>query len=115
MNVPLPAMINLAVEHWRISAWMKQHRLTAAPAAAQARHALRHIEDVLRGCDLEIKDFAAGHPFDPGLAVRVVDTTDDPTLPEGQSVIAETLAPMVLWRGQVVKQADVVTRRGTQR
>jgi hypothetical protein len=53
-----------------------------------------------------------GHPFDAGLAARVVDSTDDPSLPPGSAVVAETVSPLVLWRGSVAKPADVVTRVG---
>ena len=47
------------------------------PAAAQARHALRRMDDFLRLCELEVQTMD-GRPFDPGLAVRVIDTVDDP-------------------------------------
>ena len=55
-----------------------------------------------------------GLPFDAGMAARVIDTVDDPKLPAGKSFVAETLSPLVLWRGNVVRDADIVTRRGTQ-
>jgi hypothetical protein len=54
-----------------------------------------------------------GRPHDAGLAATVIDTVDEPTLPKGQTIVIETLSPMVLWRGQVVKTAEVVTGRGT--
>ena len=44
--------------------------------------------------------------------MRVIDAVDDPALPAGEAVIAETLSPLVLWRGRVIRSADVVTRRG---
>ena len=53
-----------------------------------------------------------GRPFDPGLAVRVVDTVEDETFPTGKIIIDETLSPMVLHHGRVVKPADIVTRAG---
>ena len=82
--------------------------------AAPARHALRKIEDFLRSLGSEAQSMD-GQKFDPGLAVRVVDAFDDPALPTGETEIAETLSPMVLWKDRVVKPADVVTRRGTGR
>ena len=113
LSVPLPALVGLCVEHWRLAKW-----LAARPAHgtgdAPARHALRRMEDFLKLCELEARDLD-GLPFDPGLAVRVVDTTDDPRLPEGTAVIGETLSPMVIWRGAVAQPADVVTRKGTAR
>jgi len=80
-----------------------------APAAA---HALRKWEDFLKSFELETVSLD-GRPHDAGLAATVIDTVDEPTLPHGQTVVIETLSPIVLWRGQVVKTAEVVTGRGT--
>ena len=60
-------------------------------------------------CELEVQSLD-GRPFDPGLAVRVIDSVADPSLPRGTALIAETLSPLILWRGQVVKAADVVVK-----
>ena len=109
LEVPLPSLVGLAIEWWRLSATLGQ-----PGSAGAARHALRKIEDFLRRCELEVQ-VMDGRPFDPGLAVRVVDAVDDETLPAGRSVIAETVSPLVLWRGRVAKEAEVVTRRGTGR
>ena len=118
LSVPLPALVGLCVEHWRLTKWLAARRPgpggDASSGNAPARHALRRMEDFLKLCVLEARDLD-GLPFDPGLAVRVVDTTDDPRLPEGTAVVAETLSPMVLWRGAVARPADVVTRKGTAR
>jgi hypothetical protein len=111
-NVSLEALISLGVEHWRLATCLTSVDLRSA--SAQARHALRRMEDVLRDCGLEVRNMD-GLPFDAGLAARVIDTVDDPRLAEGSAVISETLSPLVLWRGAVVKAADVVTRRGTKR
>ena len=110
LNIPLTSLVNLAVEHWRLTVWAAGH---PARDAAASRHALRRMEDFLKMCDLEVRTLD-GHPFDAGLAARVVDSTDDPQMPGGMIVIAETLSPMVLWRGKVVKAADVATVVGTK-
>lgn len=109
LNVPLAALVNLAVEHWRLTGWAST---LPAGGAALARHALRRMHDTLAACELTVRSMD-GQPFDAGLAVRVVDTVDDPALPEGRATIAETVAPMVLWRAAVVRPAEVVVRRGT--
>jgi hypothetical protein len=113
MTVGLPALIGLAVEQWRLASWLEAVRAPAGTVAA-VRHSTRKIEDFLKACDLEVRAMN-GHPFDAGLAVEVVDTVDDPALPVGHSIVAETLSPMILWRGTVVKAAEVVTRRGTRK
>ena len=121
LSIPLPALVGLCVEHWRLARSLASRPATragepphgASPGGdAAARHALRRIEDFLKLCELEARNLD-GHPFDPGLAVRVVDTIDDSRLAEGKAVIDETLSPVVLWRGAVAKPADVVTRKGT--
>ena len=108
LDVPLPELIALAVEHWRLSRW-----LAGQPAgqAGTARHAIRRIDDFVKGCELEVRDLD-GRPFDAGLAARVVDAVEDGRLPPGRAMIAETVSPLVLWKGNVVKAAEVVTRRG---
>ncbi|MDB5172633.1 MAG: hypothetical protein JWN51_1406 [Phycisphaerales bacterium] len=107
LSVPMKGLVGLGVEYWRLSQWLEQN---PSAGSAPARHALRRLDDFLRECELEVRGMD-GRPFDPGLAVRVVDTIDDPAMPDGQAVIAETMAPMILWRGQVVKPADVVVKR----
>ena len=112
LNLPLPALIDLGIEHWRLTGWLT----TAGQQAdcALARHALRRMEDFLRNCELEIRSLD-GQPFDAGMAARVVESVDDPQLGQGKVVVEETLVPLVLWRGTVVRPADVVTRSGTRK
>jgi hypothetical protein len=105
IDVPLAALINLGIEHWRLA-----EALGPSPAAA-ARHALRRIADFLKLCELDVRTLD-GRPFDAGLAARVIDSVEDASLPAGAVVIAQTLSPLVFWRGRVVRSADVVTCRG---
>ena len=114
LDVPLAALVELGVEHWRLSRWLAKFPADAERASAPARHALRRMDDFLRQRGLEISTLD-GKPFEAGLAARVVDAEDDPALPEGSAVVAETLSPMVAWCGTVVRPADVVTRRGPNR
>jgi hypothetical protein len=111
LSVPLPELISLAVERWRLAGALDE---LPSGAGSLARHALRKMEDFLRGCELEARTMD-GQVFDAGLAVQVVDSVDDPRLPGGTHLIDETLSPLVLWKGRVVKSAQVVTRRGTLR
>ena len=52
-----------------------------------------------------------GQPYDPGLAVEVVDVHEETDGPDGYGLIEETISPMVLWRGTVVSHGQIVTRR----
>jgi len=105
MDVSLSSLIGLAIEWWRLSSAL------ASGSSAPARHALRKIEDFLHECDLEVYAMD-GKAFDPGFAMRVIDAVDDPALPADTMIVDQTVSPMVLWRGGVVKSAEVITRRG---
>ena len=109
IEIELQPLIELAVEHWRL-----ERSLSSASAGdlAPARHATRRIGDFLKRFELEARSLD-GMACDAGLAARVVDVVDDPALPAGEAIVDETLSPLVLWRGKVIKQADVATRRGT--
>ena len=110
LAVPLSAMVTLAVEYWRLSNWLA--RIPSAVPAGPARHALRRMEELLKLCDLEVVSFDR-RDYDAGLAVTVIDTIDDPKLPVGKTIVAQTLSPMVLHKGAVVRNAEVTIRRGT--
>jgi hypothetical protein len=106
LSVPLTSLVNLAIEQWRLAAWLQ----TAGNGvgAGPARHAVRKLQDFLRANHLEVQTLE-GRAFDPGLAATVVDRIEDRSLPADQVIIVETLSPMVLWRDQVVRAAEVVT------
>ena len=109
LSVGLQDMVALAIEHWRLSGAVAGVR---GPGASLVRHALRKMEDVLRRYELEARSMNA-QPFDAGLAATVVDSADDPRLARGRVVVEQTLSPLVLWRGRVIKEAQVAVRRGT--
>jgi hypothetical protein len=104
--VSLSSLVQLAVEYWRLATWLKT--TTASASAGPARHAVRKLEDFLKKHELDVQSLD-GRPFDAGLAAKVIDTTEDPSLPAGQVMIIETLSPMVLYRDQVVRPAEIVT------
>ena len=106
--IELQPLIELALDHWRL-----ERSLAGASGneLAAARHASRRIGDFLKRFELEARSLE-GMNSDGGLAARVLDVVDDPALPEGKAVVDETLSPLVLWRGKVVRQAEVATRRG---
>lgn len=108
LPVPFTALVNLAVEYWRLSRWLQS--AGASSGAGPARHSVRKLEEFLRRHELDVQTLD-GRTFDPGLAVKVIDTIEKNSLPAGQTVIEETLSPIVLWRGQVVREAEVVTAR----
>lgn len=108
LQVPLEALVALAVEHWRLSNWLAQQN---GHDTAAARHAVGRLGDFLSAFELEARSLD-GQVADAGLAARVVEAVDDPSMPAGSARIEETLSPLILWQGKVIKEAQVVTRRG---
>jgi hypothetical protein len=106
LNVSLSSLAELAVEWWRLERWAG----AAEESLPQARHAARRFGRFLAEHGLEVLD-VTGHAYEPGLAVEVLDAFDDAGLPAGSQVVDETVAPIVLYRGAVVRHGQVVVRR----
>jgi len=109
LNVPLASLAELAVEWWRLERWAGE----ADDSSPQARHVARRLGKFLSEQGLEVLD-VTGRAYEPGLAVEVLDAFDDPRLPSGAQVIGETVAPVVLFRGAVVRHGQVVVKRNLQ-
>ena len=109
LNVSLNALAELAVEWWRLERWAG----AAEESSPQARHAARRLGLFLSKHGLEVLD-VTGRPYEPGLAVEVLDAFADASLPVGAQVVDETVAPVVLYRGAVVRHGQVVVRRNVQ-
>ena len=106
LNVALSSLAELAVEWWRLERWAG----AAEESSPQARHAARRLGRFLTEHGLEVLD-VTGHPYEPGLAVEVLDAFQDASLPAGTQVVDEMVAPVVLFRGAVVRHAQVIVRR----
>ena len=104
--VALSSLAELAVEWWRLDRWARNG---AEGTGAHARHAARRLAKFLSEHGLEVLD-VAGRAYEPGLAVEVLDAFGDARLPPGSQVIDETVAPVVLFRGTVVRHGQVVVR-----
>jgi hypothetical protein len=95
----------LAVEWWRLERWAGD----ASESPPQARHVARRMRGFLDAHGLEVLD-VTGRAYEPGLAVEVLDAYRDATLPAGAQLIDETVSPIVLWRGSVVRYGQVVIK-----
>lgn len=107
IQVPLSSLIEIAIECWRLERWLADSQ--GDDSKATARHVTRRLSEVLKAHEITTMDMT-GQLYEPGLAVEVVDTIADKDAPEGAGVIHETVAPVVAWRGVVVKHGIVVTR-----
>ena len=78
------------------------------------RHAVRRITETLEGMGFRVVAFS-GRIYDPGMAPEVVEVREDATLPDGHTMIHETVAPTVTWQGQVVRPGQVILKRSPVR
>ncbi len=104
--VTLTSLAELAVEWWRLGRWAGG----AEESSPQARHVARRLGKFLGDLGVEVLD-VTGREYEPGLAVEVLDAFEDAGLPAGSQVIDETVAPVVLFRGAVVRHGQVIVRR----
>lgn len=109
LPVALSSLAELAVEWWRLDRWAGG----AVEASPQARHAARRLGKFLAELGLEVLD-VTGRAYEPGLAVEVLDAFEDARLPAGSQVVDETVAPVVLFRGAVVRHGQVVVRKNSR-
>jgi hypothetical protein len=108
MEVPLASLIELAVEHWRLERWLA--KLDQEESIAHGRHVARQLNRFLSERELAVLDLA-GQPYEPGLAVEVLDVIHEQEMPGEREVIDETVTPIVMWRGTVVQFGQVIIRR----
>ena len=106
LDVSLASLAELAVEWWRLERWAGG----SDDSSPQARHAARRFGRFLSDHGLEVLD-VTGRAYEPGLAVEVLDAFEDAGLPRGSQVVDETVAPVVLYRGAVVRHGQVIVRR----
>jgi hypothetical protein len=105
LPVSLSSLAELAVEWWRLG-----RRAGSEETSPQARHVARRLGKFLSDLGLEVVD-VTGRAYEPGLAVEVLDAFEDERLPAGSEVIDETVAPVVLFRGAVVRHGQVIVKR----
>jgi hypothetical protein len=107
VDVPIRSLIDLAIECWRLNRWLAHSEGDSSFLAI--RHVARRLGEFLKGNEIETMDLT-GHPYEAGLAVEVVDSVKDESAAEGYAVIDETISPIVVWHGTVVKLGQVVMR-----
>ncbi len=108
VEVPLSSLVELAVEWWRLDRWANGPQSDGR--ASHARLVARRLARFLDEHGLSVLDLA-GRPHEPGLAVEVLDVVADARLPRGSELIDETISPVVLFRGLVVRHGQVIVRK----
>lgn len=107
IEVTIESLSALAAEAWRLSRWLES--FVDPKQVVVGRHVARKMDNFLAELEFTVLD-VAGRTYEPGLSVEVLDTIEDPTVPEGEAVVDETVDPIVLWRQSVVRLGKVVTR-----
>jgi len=105
VEVGLSALAELAIDSWRLQRWALASGFEKDRVVA--RQASRTLMNFLAALGVETRDLA-GQPYDPGLAVDVVDSEGDAGAPARIEVM---LTPIVLRNGQLIRTGQVAVRR----
>jgi hypothetical protein len=112
VDVSLSALAELAIDSWRLQRWALADGFEKDRVVA--RQASRALMNFFAGLGFETCDLA-GQPYDPGLAVDVVDSEGDAGAPAESVRIEVMLAPIVLRNGRLIRPGQVAVRRGAPR
>ena len=108
VQITMQAACDISLECWRLSRAVSSAK--EANHGAVLRYSVGRIEDVLKGVGLEIVDLA-GRQYDAGLAPEVSHVVLDDTLPEGHAMIEETISPIIMWHGQIIRPGQIVVKQ----
>lgn len=103
------ALVDLALYAWRLESWLSS--VEDASSMTVPRYVLRGLNKILNQLDVTTMD-VTGDEFDCGLACDVLDTIETENLPEGVTVIGETVSPMISIKGSVARHGQVVVHVG---
>ena len=109
LDVPLDSLVELAIESWRLEHWLAG--LPPEKVASKLRHIARRLQKFLTERELAALDLT-GQKYEPGMAVEVLEVVPDENPRAGAKLIVEMVAPVVLWRGRVVRHGQVVVGQG---
>ena len=98
---------DVALAYWRLEKWVEDINAVRKNAASSSLRLLRRF---LEDNKIEIIDFL-GQRYDVGMAIDVIgkNTKDDAS--EDDLIISETLVPLILINGEVLKFGQVILGR----
>ncbi|RPF49463.1 hypothetical protein EDD75_0277 [Thermodesulfitimonas autotrophica] len=114
INVSKEVMVEMAVEMWRLNRRILKTRSPGSGASPALRYSCEKIANALEELGFTFIEFD-GQPYDSGMAVEVVDATEDDSLPAGALRVQETVKPVVMWRGELQALGQVVLVKGVGR
>jgi len=106
------ALVDLALYTWRLESWLSG--ADDASAMTVPRYVVRGLNKLLDQFDVTTMD-VTGNEFDCGLACDVVDTIETDELPQGATIIGETVSPMVSINGCIARHGQVILHVGRQK
>lgn len=109
LDVPLDSLVELAIESWRLEHWLAG--LPPEKAASKLRHIARRLQKFLTERELAALDLT-GQKYEPGMAVEVLEVLTDEHARTQEKLIVEMVAPIILWRGRVVRHGQIVVGQG---
>ena len=108
LSISLEAACELSVECWRLR---HLSELTKdANTRGALRHAVRHMTEMLEKLDIQVVDLA-GRAYDAGMVQEVIEMRQDVEMADGRAMVEETVAPTIIWRGQVVHRGQIIVKR----
>lgn len=104
----LSALIDMAASYWTLQKWAKGQNYEELPHVL--RRYMRKCDDFYHRNNIEMLDLT-NQTYDAGLSVEVIHKQSEGCgLAEGQEVICEMVAPVILYNGAIVKRGQVVIR-----
>ena len=94
----------LALAYWRLNKWVTN---VSVERKSAAQGSLRQMKKYLDKNNVELLDFC-GQKYDSGFAIDVIGVTTDKNLPEEEMIISETLCPLILQNGEILKYGQVM-------
>ena len=95
---------DIALAYWRMEKWVNEINVERKTAATSA---LRQMRRYLDENGIELKDYL-GEKYDSGFAIDVIGRSTDKDIPENELVVSETLTPLILENGEVLKYGQVM-------
>ena len=105
LDVPLDSLVELAIESWRLEHWLAG--LPPERVPSKLRHIARRLQKFLTERELAALDLT-GQKYEPGMAIEVLEVLTDESSRAREKLIVEMVAPIILWRGRVVRHGQVV-------
>jgi|GEM_PF-1747406 len=99
-SIPADMIASLVVDLWKIS-----ERAKSEPVAERVLAACERAEERLRRIGFEIEEMA-GRPYDTNMRVHVVEHDGG----EEPWSISECLSPAIYYRGELIREAEVITK-----